>query len=424
MKNFAKKMEDFLLKISNTFARSVTLSIISSAFMMIMPFTIVGSFASLFKGIDIGGYQSWLQSTPLYNTLGAVYQFTVGLLAVYIVFCVGYQAAVKKQMKKQAITIGLTALMAFLIITPYTPGPDAYSPATLTTSWLGSSGMFMAILVGFITCKIYQLCAKYHIEIKMPEQVPPTIAKQFNAIIPSAIVAIFFMLVNILFGMTPFGNVQDALYSIIRIPLSAIGGSIWGIWLLQVLVYTFWFFGIHGGMSVGPFLMLLCTPLQMANLAAYQAGAELPNLITGTVIQTGSGSLVLLVAALFVCKAEANKTITKLAIIPALFGVDEPAYFGFPMIMNPIFFIPWVILVPTINVFGTYILQLLGIIGGATGVNAGAFVPFFVGNLLSYGVKGLIIGFIFFAVEVMIYVPFVKVYDKQQLAKERNIEGE
>jgi PTS system cellobiose-specific IIC component len=337
---------------------------------------------------------------------------------LYIVFCIAYQYAQKKGLKKQSTTIGLVALMCFMVITPYTAAADAYSAATLTTEWLGSSGMFMAIITGFLVGWIFKLCKEHHVEITLPKQVPPTIARQFSALIPGFIAIVLFMAVNGVFGLTSFGDAQTALYSLVRVPLSAVSSSLFGEFILVVFLYLLWFFGIHGGLAVMPIMMLLFTNLQLENLAAYQAGTALPNWITGTYLSVGSGSICMLVAMLIWGKSKANRSISKLAVVPAFFGVDEPAYFGMPMIMNPIFFIPWVIITPALCVFGTYILQAIGLLPYATGASAGSFVPFFVGDLVSYGWKGVVWGCIFFAVDILIYLPFVKVYDNQMLAKE------
>ena len=154
-----------------------------------------------------------------------------------------------------------------------------------------------------------------------------------------------------------------------------------------------------------------------------EAGQPLPNAFIGDALSFGTGSIPMLVAALIFCKSESNKSITRLSFLPALFGVDEPAYFGMPMILNPIFFIPWVIIAPTISVWGTYLLKLIGLLGyanGTAGSNA-ANLPFFVGNMMNYGVGGLIWGCVLFVLIVIAYVPFVKAYDRQMLEKEKEI---
>ena len=416
MKNFTDK----LIEISAKFANIKFLQTIQRSFMMMMPITMIGSFASLFKGIDIGGYQAFLQSTGLFNVLGTVYQFSIGLLALYVVFLVGYAFVSVYQVKTSGISVGLTALMCFLIVTPYTAPDSPYGSASLSSEWLGASGMFTAIIIALVTGMIFKFCVEKHIEIKMPPQVPPMIAQQFTAIIPAGIAAIVFSAVNVAFSMTSLGSMQSAVYSLVSAPLQSLGANVFGLWVIYLVLYGMWFFGIHGGMTVMPIIMMLFMQLQMENLAAYQAGAELPHMMTGTVLSFSSGSLPLVVAALIVAKSESAKTISRMGAIPSFFGVDEPMYFGMPMILNPIFFIPWVIIVPTIAVWGTYILQMLGLLGAATGASAGSFVPFFVTNIVSFGIRGVIWGFILFVVDVLVYIPFMKAYDNQQLEQEKN----
>lgn len=414
-----QKVLDALVSVSSKLAQSRILQTIQRAFMKLMPLTMIGGFASLFKGLEIGGYQIWLQSTPLYNALGTIYQFTVGLLGLYCAFLVAASYADVFDLKKSRGTeVGLVSLVCFLIVTPYTLPESLYGAATLSTSWLGSSGMFTAIIISFITGIVFSFCEKHNLGIRLPDSVPPMIAMQFNALIPGLFAVVIFSVINVIFSFTALGSLQQAVYSLVSAPLNALGANIFGVYVLTTVCYMMWFFGIHGGMTIMPVMMVLFMPLQMANLAAYQAGAPLPNMVTGNLLSYGSGSLPLVIAALIFCKSSANRSLTKLALLPSLFGVDEPAYFGMPMILNPIFFIPWVIITPAISVWGTYLLQCLGLLGAATGASAGSFVPFVVTNLVSYGISGLIWGCLFFIIDVIVYIPFVKAYDRQMLAKE------
>lgn len=413
-----------LVEISAVIANNKILQTIQRAFMRMLPITMIGGFASLLKGIDIGGYQGFLISTGLYSGLGAIYQFTVGILAIYVVFLVGYSFADMYDMKSAGMSIGLTALLCFLAVTPYTEAADAFSSAALSTEWLGASGMFTALIMAFLVGGIYKFCEVKKIRIKMPDSVPPMIAVQFTSLIPAAICAVFAIAIKMGFAMTSLGSVHQLIYTIVSAPLQAVGANIFGVWVICVVLYAMWFFGIHGGMTVMPIMMLLFTQAQMENLAAYQAGAALPNMVTGGYLSYGSGSFPLVVACLLCCKSEANKSISRLGALPSFMGVDEPMYFGMPMILNPIFFIPWVIITPTLSVFGTYFLQLLGWLPYATGASAGSFVPFFVTNLVSYGISGLFWGTLLFIVDVIVYIPFIKAYDKQKLAEEKKISDE
>ena len=411
---------DKLTEVSSKFANNRVLTIIQRGFMALMPVTMVGGFIALFNGIGINAYQNFLVSTGIKNILSIIYQWTIGMIAVYVSFLVALQYAKETKCSKSDVAVALTALVCFFIVTPYVVPEEPYAPSMLPTQWLGASGMFTGIIIAFVVGLIFRLCQKYHVEIKLPESVPSFVSMQFTSLIPAFISVIVFGIVSVVFAKTSLGSFHQLIYTVVSAPLNAVGSNVFGYWFLLVILYGLWFCGIHGGMTVGPVIMILFMQLQMENLGAYQAGQPLPNLFIGDALSFGTGSLPMLIAALIFCKSESCKSITRLGFVPALFGVDEPTYFGMPMILNPIFFIPWVIGAPTISVFGTHLLKLAHLLpysNGTGGQNA-ANLPFFVGNLMNYGVAGLIWGFVIFALIVACYVPFVIAHDKQMLKEE------
>lgn len=415
------KFLEKLVGISSKLAQNNVLNIIQSAFMLMMPVSMIGGFAALFNGISVEAYQAFITSAGIKSILSVIYQWTIGMIAIYLSFLIAYRHAQTYKYAKSDIAVGITSLVSFLIVTPYVIPEEPYAPTMLPSSWLGASGMFSAIIIAFVVGNIFKVCKKYNIAIRLPEQVPPMISAQFTAIIPAALSMILFGIVSLLFAKTSFGCFHQLIYSVISKPLGAVGSNIFGLWILQVVLYGLWFCGIHGGMTVGPIIMMLFMQLQMDNMTAYQSGAPLPHMLAGDTLTFGTGSIPLVIAALLVCKSETCKSISRFGFIPAFFGVDEPVYFGMPMIMNPIFFIPWVIGAPTLAVFGTHLLKMIGLLGYSNctaGANA-ANLPFFVGNMMNYGVAGLIWGCVFFALIVLMYIPFVKAYDKQMLEQEQ-----
>lgn len=415
-----EQLTEKLTVISGKIAQNRVIQIISRAFMMLMPITMLGSFAALFKGIGIEAYQAFIASIGAVPVLNTIYQWTTGMLAVYLAFLVAYSFAENIKCSKSNMAVGLVSLACFLICTPYQEVPTDFGVDTLLpTTWLGATGMFSAIVISFVVGGIYYACQKWHIEIKLPEQVPPFVSAQFSSLIPGAIALTLFGIVSAIFSGTSFGTLHQLVYTIIGTPLHAVTGNVFGYWILMVVLYGLWFLGIHGGMTVGPVIMMLFMQVQMENLAAFQAGTPLPHLCVGDSLSYGTGSLPMLVAALIFMKSEQGKAVSRLAVLPAFFGVDEPAYFGMPMILNPMFFIPWVIGSPTIATFGAHILKVVGLLSYANGTGASAAnLPFFMGNLMNYGMSGLLWGFVSFALIVLMYVPFVKAYDKQLLEAE------
>lgn len=421
-----EKFLDKLIVISSKFAQNSVLNIIQGAFMMLMPITMIGGFIALFNGIGIDAYQAFITSAGIKNVLNIIYQWTIGMFGVYVSFLVALQFARVHKCSKSDIGVGFVSMVCFLIVTPYVLPEDPYGAASLPVSWLGASGMFTGIIIAFVVGYIFKLCQKYNIVIKLPEQVPPMVSAQFSSIIPGAISMILFGILNAVFAGTSLGSFHQLIYSIVSTPLHALGSNVFGYWVLMIVLYGLWFCGIHGGMTCGPIIMMLFMQLQMENMTAYQAGQPLPHMFIGDSLSFGTGSIPMIIAALIFCKSESGKSISRLGFLPALFGVDEPVYFGMPMILNPIFFIPWVLIAPTVSVFGTYLLKLVGLLGysnGTGGQNASN-LPFFVGNTMNYGISGLIWGCVLFAIIVLAYVPFVKAYDRQMLAQEAESVGE
>lgn len=418
-------MDQFIEKltaISGRIAQNWIIHVIMNAFMMLLPVTMLGSFAALFKGIGIEAYQAFIASTGAIDVLSVIYQWTTGMIGAYLAFLVAYAFAQHTKCARSEMAVGLTSLVCFFICTPYTIPEEAVAPSSLPTTWLGSQGMFSAIIISFVVGGIYLACQKGHVEIKLPEQVPPFISAQFSSLIPAAISMVLFGVISKAFAGTSFGTIHQLVYTVIALPLQSVSSNVFGYWILMIFLYGLWFLGIHGGMTVGPIIMMLFMQLQMENLAAFQAGTPMPHLCSGDALTFGTGSIPMLIAALVVCKSEQGKAVSRMAVLPSLFGVDEPAYFGMPMILNATFFIPWVIGAPTISVFGTRLLKLAGLLPYANGTGASAAnLPFFVGNLMSYGTSGLIWGCVMFALIVAMYVPFVMAYDKLLLANEAEV---
>ena len=415
------QLTEKLTVISGKIAQNRVIQIISHSFMMLLPITMLGSFAALFKGIGIEAYQNFIASIGAVPVLNAIYQWTTGMLAVYLAFLVAYSFAESTKCSKSNMAVGLVSLACFLIATPYTQTPTDFGFATsLPTDWLGATGMFSAIVISFVVGGIYLFCQKFHIEIKLPESVPPFISAQFSSLIPGAFAMVLFGILSSVFAGTEFGTLHQLVYSIVGTPLHAVTGNVFGGWILMVVLYGLWFLGIHGGMTVGPVIMMLFMQTQMENMAAFQAGQPLPHMYVGDALSYGTGSIPMLVAALIFMKSAQGKAVSRMAVLPAFFGVDEPAYFGMPMILNPMFLIPWVIGAPTISVFGTHLLKIVGLLpfSNGTGGQTAANLPFFMGNLMNYGMAGLIWGCVLFVLIVLMYVPFVKAYDKQLLDAE------
>lgn len=331
--NFFQGLQPGFAKIGN----NQYLQAIMGAMMATLGPMILGSFATL-----LSVYANQWHWTKIAQISGNVNVVTIGCIALYVSFLMGKDVAKQFLKNDDGNSAGIISLMSFLIITPLGQQKvGAFIPST----WLGASGLFSAMIVGIIAGRAYVYMRQHNWTIKMPTGVPPMVSNVFAGLIPSLIIGVFFTLVALAFSVSPFGSFHQMIYSFIQTPLKNIGGSIWAMIFICFLEQLVWFFGIHGTNVIIPIVMPIWMAMDMQNLQAWKAGKPLPN-ITGYAffnIATWSGTVLgLILLMLFFAKSKRYKTLGKLAIVPGLFGITEPAIFGTPLVLNFDFFVPFV----------------------------------------------------------------------------------
>lgn len=425
MNKFMDFLNDKLVPVAGRIAANKLLSSISTGFSLVLPALIIGAIFSLFSGLQLGPYQEFITSTGIAKFLAIPPKVTTDLLSLYAVFGIAYAYTMKNGLPNDGHVAGFLALVAFFIITPITVVGEGFAAVSmLPFSWLGAAGLFMAIFVGLITGWIYSFVVNRNFTIKMPDGVPPTIAKSFSALIPGFIIAIVFLCINAFFSIAVGTDPHDWLYSLIKSPLAALSGSIWTYLFITFLSSFLWFFGLHGGMITMPFSMMLFTQAAVENQTAYMAGSDLPNIITATsmyiTLLGGIGatlSLSLLMS--FFAKSTRYKMLGRLSLAPALCGINEPVMFGFPMILNPIMAIPFFI-VPLLDGVILYAVTNFGLVSAPRLASMAMGTPVFLDSFMLVGFAGIVLQVILIIVNGLIYYPFFKIEDNLALRDEQN----
>ena len=208
---------------------------------------------------------------------------------------------------------------------------------------------------------------------------------------------------------------------ILQKPLMSLGNTLGAVLVASGSSSTlFWFFGINGGSIVGSIMQPILTPLSMENLAALGAGAALPNLVNQQFYDlfTTFGGCGSTLSMLIVCKSDRVKKLSKISFVPALFGINEPIVFGLPIVLNPLILVPF-LLTPLVNILVSYFSMLSGLVPYCSGVNLPWTTPPIISGFLVTGWRGGLLQLILVCVGVMIYIPFVKMIDKQYLNEEK-----
>lgn len=351
--------------------------------------------------------QSWLE---------IVYQMTNGLMAMLAV--IGIVTSLCKFYKMQALNPILVSIVSFLIVSVNLALKNPEVPAQgfmIDFAYLGAQGLFTAFIVAILSVEILRFMDKKGVKIKMPASVPPMVSQPFESMIASGSVLLLWILVRIIFAQ--FGLLFPQLIMVLLAPVLHGAESFWTVVFFFAFSRVLWFFGIHGTSIVFTVLMPFMTVNTVTNLNAYNAGLPAEHILTSSFMIFQLGMLPAAIAMLIGCKSKQLKTVAKLGIVPSCFMISEPILFGTPFVFNPILFIPHIAAFG-VSVGIAYLAMDFGLVAKPVfGVPSGVPGPF--GAFLStLDWKAVVLWFIIVIVCVLIYLPFLKKYDKGLLTEE------
>lgn len=418
------KLESVLMPMAEKIGKNKYLIAIRDGFLLSMPLLIVGSFFLLIANFPIPGWtQFWAR---FFGDNWASYfskptDATFSIMAILAVIGIGYSFS--EQMKVDKLFGAAISLVCWFLIMPYEIMFNESVVTGIPLGWVGSKGIFVGVICAFLSVHVYAWVNKKGWVIKMPDGVPPTVEKSFAALIPAGVSVLVFFIINIVFAMTPFGNAFNFIFTILQTPLLKLGNTLPAMVIAYIFLHFFWFFGVNGGSVVGAVFNPILQTLSAENLAALQAGQPLPNIISQQFQDLfatfgGCGStLSLLIAMMLFCHSKRIKELGKLAFIPGVFGINEPIVFGLPIVLNPMILIPFM-LVPTINIVISYICMNIGLVPLCSGVAIPWTMPVILSGFLATGWQGAVLQLLLLILGVFIYMPFIKMMDKQYLEEE------
>ena len=408
MEKFTSWMEEKLGPIAAKISSSRSIMAISKSFTAILPVTMTGSLVTLVNYIKIGNLQDMLASAGITAAVNAIVAVTTNALALYLVTALGAIRARDYFEESESRLVGFVTLLVFLVMVPMTDG-------NFTHRYFGSAGLITAIIIGLVIPPCYKFLTEKGLAFHLPDSVPPFIADSFKAIPATIVMVVLAVLANKGCQLAGYDCLSHLIMGTLGIPFKALSGSFFAMWLLCLAVQLFWWFGIHGGMTVGAVSSILFTPNTLENVAAAAEGKALPHILTTGFGEICGGSLnqfACATAILFACKREDLRAIGKIGLVPSIFNISEPLRFGLPTVLNPYLFVPAVFSMPTAQVVG-YILCKLGLL--ARPRIASVFgTPVFLGAFMVGGVSALIYNIFVFAFYFFVWVIFLKMYENQK----------
>lgn len=390
MEKFTAWMEKNFVPVAARIGSQKHLVAIRDGFIGIMPITMAGAVATLLNVFARDLPNNYLAYEPgksvvsdtlewLISINGNVWWGTLAILAIAFSFSFGYNLA--KAYDVNPLAGGLVSLSAFITVVSQsataTFSVDGATPEVLTFltgaggtvdsvaktasfgawgyipyAWTNAQGLFTALILGLIATITYAKLMIAKVTIKLPEQVPPAVSKAFAAIIPGC-VAIYIAAILQYLCITFLGNgVPELILEYIQVPFQGLSQGLFSVLILVLFVQVFWFFGLHGPNVLAPVLDGVYIPLLNQNTDAYNLGVrggDLPFTWTrgsfdAFVWMGGSGcTIALLIAVFFFSKRDEARAVAKLSFPMGCFNINEPVIFGLPIVLNPIYFIPWLI---------------------------------------------------------------------------------
>ncbi len=356
------------------------------------------------------------------------YRMTMYIMSLYATFGIG--ASLAKSYDLDQVSGGILATIAFLLtFVPVNVPAEAMEAAgtvgfVLPMANLGGGGMFVGIITAIIAVEVYRMTDKSKFKITMPEQVPPAVARSFEALTPTLIVILGMATITYYIGF----DWHQAIAKIVS-PLVSAADTLPSVLLLIFMITFFWVFGIHGVSIVGSLARPVWLQLLEGNTTALAAGETLPHIAAEPFFQWfvwvgGSGATIgLAILLAFTAKSQYGSKLGKAIITPSIFNINEPVIFGVPIVLNPIMMIPFVI-TPMIMATIAWFATSWGFVNPVI-VTAPWTLPGPIGAYLATGGdwRAAVLNIALIVVSVICYYPFVKVYDRKELEKEQGLDA-
>lgn len=413
-----EKHQPFFEKIS----RNIYLQAIKDGFLGCMPIVLTSSIFLLIATLP--GVVGITLPQPLIDWCNKLYNFTMGVMGIMVAGTTAknFTASMNRRMPAgKVLNDGSTMVaaqcsMLLLAVTQFTTKFNGSELSVFDCTSMGTRGLFSAYIAAFITVWVYKFCVSRDLTIKLPKEVPGAIAQNFRDIIPFGgaviICGIIDVVVRNLMGV-PFSELLIKLLS----PLFTAAETYPGLILIQAATAFFWFIGVHGPSIVQPGIDPIRLANQAENLQVLLAGGHPAHSLTfnmslvGEFGGTGATFIVPLLLILFM-KSKQLKAVGKASIVPVAFAVNEPLLFGAPMILNPYMLIPFVA-AGCVNVsVAKFFIDNVGMNGFSFVVPWATPAPIGIFITTNFQLIALVFVAIIILLDAIIYLPFLKAYDK------------
>lgn len=418
------KFENFMGKyftpIANKMDQNIHLSAIKKSMVAMTPLLIIGSFCLIPEALpnmigESNPISVWILEYA--NIITLPFTVGMGMMSLYVTAIIAYYLAKSRNLDVPGCVT--MALIGFLLLSI-----DFNEDGGILTTYFGTKGLFIAMFGSIFAVELFRWCKNRNFTIKMPDTVPDFVSSSFEMIPISIIIVGLFTLIRVV-SIDVFGVMPPMIFTNLLAPLVGSMDNPLAFTFLQFLSCLLFFFGIHPSV-LSPITSPISTQFLAENIENFKQGLEVTHFYTGGMISpfanfTGTGVTIGLIFWFLFSKVSSQKKIGRISLIPALFGINEPILFGAPIVLNPIFFIPFVIIGPILGSLGAWAMHL-------NLLNKSVFSPpyvgvFLEGYLATFDWRALVVNAIQMIASIILWYPFFKVYEKRELEKEREVKS-
>lgn len=394
-------------------SENTELSAIRAGMVSVVPLTIIGGLFMVVSYLPVPGWEALIQRWL--NLLQIPVTATFGLLAVFVCFAIGYDLG--QRLKQEAIVSASMSTLVFLMI------QLDLKEHTLVMEGLGSKGLFAAILVALITVRVQQFFTTRQLVIRLPKSVPSVVYESFLSLSPMVFLVAAFWVVRFVLGI----DINQRLATTFQ-PLVFALNTLPGILVYAFLVTMLWSVGINGDNTMDAIVAPFFLQYLADNVTAINQGQPLPyvtayGFFTVFVNVGGTGATIALALLMLNSKDPAFREVSRVSLPTQVFQINEPIFFGFPIVLNPVFMIPYV-LNALILTASTYLLMQWGVIHKPF-VNVPWTTPPVLGHYLVTGGdwRAAVWGVLSILIAMLVYLPFARAAERQRLAAPNLVPG-
>lgn len=415
---FQETLKKYLVPVAEKVENQIHLQAVKEGMMSIVPIFIVGSLSLLFIALK-NMLPNGAAKEFIGRNLGIFmfpFNFTMGIISIYAAFFIALSLA--KKYKLNATEVAITSVIVQFILCA------EVADGAIKTGYLDAQGLFVSIIVGLLVVEITRFMNKKNLVFRLPKEVPSIVSKSFNNLLPMIVCIVLFTAFSIIIRNTTGAPFPKLVMTFLAPAISSLD-SFTAIIIILFLTQLLWFFGLHGAAITSSIWMPIAANYLAENASRIAAGQAPTHIFTigfyySFLQVTGSGITLGLVILMMRSKSKSLKSMGKVAIVPSIFGINEPVIFGTPIVMNPFMFIPFV--------FGPILIGIIDFLAFTSGLIAKpimeppGFLPPGVGAfLLTLDWKAVILVLLNIILMTLIYYPFFKMMEKEELAKETQI---